>query len=177
VRTALVIPGANGCHYTPTLWFASQAAQLRGAHVQRVSWSQPVPASAAERGPWTAGQVEPVLRELDRPLIIATSLGTICTGLAADRGLPGVWLTPLLHRSEVVDGLRRNTAPCLLVGATDDGSWRPGLARELSPHVFEVEGGDHGLHVPGPLANSAAVLGEMATAVERFLDEIVWNID
>jgi hypothetical protein len=28
--------------------------------------------------------------------------------------------------------------------------------------------------VPGPLANSMAVMGEVVTAVERFLDEVLW---
>jgi hypothetical protein len=30
------------------------------------------------------------------------------------------------------------------------------------------------MFVPGPLRESAAVLGEVSTAVERFLDEVVW---
>jgi hypothetical protein len=30
------------------------------------------------------------------------------------------------------------------------------------------------MYVPGPLAASAAVLGQVATAVEDFLDEVVW---
>jgi hypothetical protein len=30
------------------------------------------------------------------------------------------------------------------------------------------------MYVPGPLANSAAVLGQVVTAVEDFLDDIVW---
>jgi hypothetical protein len=53
--------------------------------------------------------------------------------------------------------------------------WDGELARELSPHVLEVDGADHGMYVPGPLARSAAVLGEVATAVENFLDDVVWR--
>jgi hypothetical protein len=53
-------------------------------------------------------------------------------------------------------------------------AWRPDLARELTPHVLSVPGADHGMFVPGPLAGSAAVLGQVATAVERFLDDIAW---
>jgi len=48
------------------------------------------------------------------------------------------------------------------------------VAHEPMPHVFEITDGDHGLYVPGPLANSAAVLGIVATAVEQFLDQTVW---
>jgi hypothetical protein len=39
--------------------------------------------------------------------------------------------------------------------------------------VHEVRDADHSLLVPGPLADSARVLGEVAAAVERFLDEVV----
>lgn len=107
---------------------------------------------------------------MGQPLIIANSLGTLAAGLAVDYGLPAIWIAPLLHRPEAVEGLRRASAPCLLIGGTTDSSWRPGLARELSPNVFEVAGADHGLRVPGPLARSTAVLGEMATAVPRARD-------
>jgi hypothetical protein len=67
-------------------------------------------------------------------------------------------------------------APQLLVGGTADqlAGWDPTLARSLSRHVHEVPDGDHALMVPGPLAESARVLGEVITAVERFLEEVVW---
>jgi hypothetical protein len=42
--------------------------------------------------------------------------------------------------------------------------------------VLEVDGADHGLYVPGPLAASAAVVGRLATAVERLLDGTVWPV-
>jgi hypothetical protein len=75
----------------------------------------------------------------------------------------------------VVEGLRRSTAPFLLVGGTADSLWEPDLARELTPHVLEVDGADHGMYVPGPLAASTAVLGQVATAAEKFLDEVIWR--
>ncbi len=74
----------------------------------------------------------------------------------------------------MVDGLRRSTAPFLLVGGTADALWDSALARELTPYVLEVEGADHGMYVPGRLAASTAVLGEVATAVEDFLDQVIW---
>jgi hypothetical protein len=173
-RTALIIPGSGGCWHVPHQLFAADAARLRGAQMHYVSWSGEVPPEPEARGPWAVEQVAAALRGLPRPLMIANSLGTVAAGLAADCELPAIWITPLLHRSEVVDGLRRAGAPRLLIGGTADSSWRPAVARELSPHVFEVEGADHGLRVPGPLAKSAAVLGEMATAIEDFLDRVLW---
>ena len=37
----------------------------------------------------------------------------------------------------------------------------------------ECRGADHGVYVEGPPARSAEVLGQVATAVERFLDGVV----
>lgn len=173
-RTVLVIPGSGGCWHVPHQSFAVDAARSRGAQTHYLSWRGEVPPDPEARGPWAIEQISAALRDLPEPLIIASSLGTLAAGLAADQGLPAVWITPLLHRPEVVEGLRRATARCLLIGGTADSSWRPGLARELSPHLCEVEGADHGLRVPRPPARSAAVLGEMVTAVEAFLDRVLW---
>jgi hypothetical protein len=46
-------------------------------------------------------------------------------------------------------------------------------ARELTPHVLEVDGANHGMMLPGPLHRTTEVLGRMTTAVEDFLDTIV----
>jgi hypothetical protein len=173
-RTVLVIPGSGGCWHLPHQLFAVEAARSRGAQMHYVSWSGDVPPEPQARGPWAVEQIAAELHGLSEPLIIATSLGTLASELAADHGLPAVWITPLLHRPEVVEGIHRSSAPCLLIGGTADSSWRPSLARALSPHVFEVDGADHLLRVPGRLAESAAALGEMATAVEDFLDRVLW---
>jgi hypothetical protein len=72
----------------------------------------------------------------------------------------------------------------LVIPGSDGSHFTPALwfateaARQRgAPHVFEVQGGDHGLHVPGPLARSAAILGRLATAVEDFLDNVIWPAD
>ncbi|PPK70192.1 hypothetical protein V5P93_000930 [Actinokineospora auranticolor] len=43
------------------------------------------------------------------------------------------------------------------------------VLRGLPAEVLEIEGADHSMHVPGPMAASAAVLGQVTTAVEDFL--------
>jgi hypothetical protein len=63
----------------------------------------------------------------------------------------------------------------LLVGGTADRSWDGQTARLITPDVLEVEDADHGMFVPGPLSASAAVLGQVITAVEDFLDRVVWR--
>jgi hypothetical protein len=183
-RTALVIPGARYGPHAPLLMYAADAGAARGADIRHISWTRPEdPAelTPAGRGPWVLSQVGPVLdglideRSGVAPLLIAKSLGSYAAPLAAGRDLPAVWLTPILTEDAVATALRAATAPCLLVGGTADPLWDGALARQLSPYVLEVPGADHGMYVPGPMAASAAVLGRVATAVEEFLDGVVWR--
>ena len=153
------------------MMYAGDAAEARGAQLRHLTWPEPTP------GPDDAGFGDWVRERVDltgASLVIGKSMGSCAAPLAADLGVPAVWLTPLLPWHGIADGLRRATAPFLLIGGTADQSWDGPLARELTPHVLEIDGADHGMYVKGPLAASAAVLGLVATAVERFLDEVVW---
>lgn len=178
---AVLLPGANYGPDGPLLMYAARAAAARGARVSSVSW-QRRESEGSDVASGVAAQVAPVLDRLAAevpgatPLLIGKSLGTCAATLAAERGLPAIWLTPLLTVDVVVDAMRRAMAPCLLVGGTADRLWDGPVARELSPHVLEVESADHGMFVPGPLAASADVLGRVATAVEGFLDDVVWPV-
>jgi pimeloyl-ACP methyl ester carboxylesterase len=108
-------------------------------------------------------------------VVIGKSLGSLAAPLVADRGLAAVWFTPLLTDEPTVAALRRATGPCLLVGGTADQLWDGQIARSLSPQVVEINDADHRMFVPGPLAASAAALGQVMTAVEDFLDRLVWS--
>ncbi|MCX4386413.1 alpha/beta hydrolase [Micromonospora peucetia] len=163
--------------------FSADAAEARGAQIRPISWTRreaPVELPPGEREAWVVSQVEPVLDDLggaqsgSSPLLIGKSLGSHAAVLAMRRMLPAVWLTPLLTVEPVVAALRQATAPCLLIGGTADPLWDGPLARQLSPYVLEIQGANHGMYVPGPLALSASVLGQVATAVEEFLDGVVW---
>ncbi|MEU3187016.1 alpha/beta hydrolase [Streptomyces sp. NPDC006923] len=179
-RGAVVVPGGMYGPHTPLLMYAAGAAEARGAQVERITWDPP---RQSGRGisSWVLDQVTPVIDHVTRSsprtaeVVIGKSLGTHAAVLAAERALPAIWLTPLLTTAEVAQALRSATAPFLLVGGTEDRHWDGALAAELSPHVLEVRGADHDLRVPGPLSESAKVLGRVATAVEDFLDRIVWS--
>jgi hypothetical protein len=177
-RDVIVLPGGMYGPHSPLLMYAADAAERRGATIQPISWDDPAGPLALTpdtRGPWVLDQLARAVPDVQEDtLLIAKSLGTHAAAVAADRNLPAVWLTPVLTSAFVVDGLRRSTAPFLLVGGTADELWDSTLARELTPYVLEVDGADHGMYVPGRLAASAAVLGQTATAVEDFLDQVVW---
>jgi hypothetical protein len=178
-RTVIVLPGGQYGPASPLPMYAADAAERRGADVVRVWWNEPdrpLTLTEPERGSWVLPQATKAVESVTGDvLLIGKSLGSYGSVLAADRELPAVWLTPNLTSDWVVDGLRRSTAPFLLVGGTADSLWNSTLARELTPYVLEVPEADHGMYVPGRLAVSAAVLGQVATAVEDFLDQVVWR--
>ncbi|GAA0247048.1 alpha/beta hydrolase [Cryptosporangium japonicum] len=167
---AVVIPGRAFGPGAPLPMYAGDVAGRRGARVHRHDWSETPPVSTPVS--WVRAQISPLLG--GAPLLIGKSLGTLAAPLAAERSLPAVWLTPLLTTPEVVDALERASAPFLLVGGTADSAWDGAVARRLTPHVVEVADADHGMYVPGPLADSIAVLGRVAEAVEAFLATIRW---
>jgi len=176
VADVVVVPGAMFGPAAGMLMYAGLVAERRGLTVHRHWWSQPPPSPSSSQTHiegWVRGEILPLLDTLGgRPLLIAKSLGTYAASVAADRSLPAVWLTPILTAPGIAAALRRATAPFLTVGGTADTVWDSALARQLSPHLLEIEGADHGLSVPGPLTDSITVLGRVVLAVEEFLDGI-----
>jgi hypothetical protein len=171
---AVVIPGRLFGPGAPLPMYTGNLAESRGATVHRHEWSS-TPPELADPVPWVAAEVTPLLDKLGgRPLLIGKSLGTCAAGAAAERDLPAVWLTPLLHHPPVVAALSRATAAFLLIGGTGDPAWDGEVARRLTPHVFEVPDADHGMYVPGGLTASIAVLSQVVEATAEFLDEICW---
>jgi hypothetical protein len=106
-------------------------------------------------------------------LLIGKSLASLAAPVAADRGLPAVWPTPMLTDERAVAALRRAVAPCLLMGgrltrcgmAGSRGRSRRTSWRSTGP-ITECSS--------WRLAKSAVVLGQVITAVENFLDHQVW---
>ena len=71
----------------------------------------------------------------------------------------------------MINGLARARRPTLLVGGSDDPTWRrDGLPREREINVLELPGADHALEVPGYPVTSLAGLGQMTDAIMRFAD-------
>lgn len=189
-RAAVLIPGGGYSADGPLLMYAGLAVRRRGGYVHSIAWSPPetVRSSAMKSGrsfsdesyAWAASQVSAAIGEtaaatgVTAPVMIGKSLGSLAAPLVADRGLAAVWFTPLLTDEPTVLALRRATAPCLLVGGTADRLWDGPAARSITPHVVEVDGADHGMFVPGELSASAAVLAQVMSAVELFLDQAVW---
>jgi len=155
--------------------YAGDVAEKRGAVVHRHEWTGEPPGPGPGVELWVQREVAPVLDGLPgQPLLIGKSLGCFAAGLAAERSLPAVWLTPVLTAVWLTAALERATAPFLLVGGSADPLWDRAAARRLSPYVVEVPAANHGMYVPGPLTDTIAVLARIVVAVEEFLDEVGW---
>ena len=177
-RAAVLVPGGGYTADGPLLMYAGLAVERRGGYAHRIAWAPPESWTTSHG--WVAAQVAAALDEtavatgVSASVVIGKSLGSLAAPLVADRGLAAVWFTPLLTDQPTVVALRRAAAPCLLVGGTADRSWDGPVARSITPYVVEVAAADHGMFVPGELSASAAVLGQVMTAIEGFLDEAVW---
>ena len=159
-RTAIVLPGAMLAGM-PVNAFAIEGLCSRGWRAILV-WDEFLDRSQDLMN-WVLARLDAAVeyaRDAKRFLVVGKSLSTLAAGAAAEHGWPAVWLTPLLKNDDVVEMLRRRTAPALLVGGTADGSWDGTLARELSDDVLELDGADHGLakaeHLPQIVAAVAA---------------------
>jgi hypothetical protein len=101
--------------------------------------------------------------------LVGKSLGAFTAALAADRGLPGIWLTPAMRDSDVGDDLRRSAAPFLLVGSKADPSWDTNLAHGLGRPLYETDGADHAMETAGDPINSAEILRQTTIAMDEFV--------
>jgi len=179
-RAAVVVPGLFYSADGPLLMYAALAVERRGGLVRRISWTVPQFGGGDDERAWVASRVSEAVDAVSAdtgvaaPVVIGKSLGSLAASVAAGQGLPAVWLTPILTDEPTVAALRRAAAPCLLIGGTADKVWDGRVARSLTPHVLEIDGADHGMFVPGRLSQSAAVLGQVTTMVEDFLDRQVW---
>ncbi|WP_432507366.1 alpha/beta hydrolase [Kineococcus arenarius] len=167
--TATVLPGRGyGCD-APLLRATRSLLRERGWTVRTVRWRDEAPG---------AEDVTALGRELlppagtGRHLVVAKSLTTRLLPLAAERGLPGVWLTPLLGEQEVRAAAARATAPTLLIGGDADPYGDSAVAAASGQRVLELPGADHSLEVPGDAEASRAALDDVVAAVRGFLDDV-----
>jgi hypothetical protein len=168
-RRAVILPGARYPTSAPLLWFAREVAFARGYGVLEV-----LDAPSPHEDPF-AWAIDRATRALDHEpsahdVVIGKSLSSEVATLAAERGLPAIWLTPLLDRPSVVAALGRSTRPTLLVGGTGDPTWRPqALAENVMLDLLELPALDHGLQLAGEPLASLDALRKVVKRIDRFL--------
>jgi hypothetical protein len=171
-RCAVLLPGVRYFSQAPLLWFAREAAQAAGWSVLELSERAP-----ADEEPF-AWMRERAVRAVDAAgaetvAVIGKSLGSAAAPLVAERGLPAVWLTPLLVRPEVASALASSRAPALLVGSAADPTWSGGEQPVGdSAEVLEFDGLDHSLQVERDPLASLDVLRQVTERIRAFFESI-----
>ncbi|MEZ0166884.1 alpha/beta hydrolase [Kineococcus sp. LSe6-4] len=161
---ALVLPGRGYDVDRPVLRAVRDELVAAGRRVLALSWTEGPP--APEDVPALARFL---LDDLRPCLVVAKSLTTLALPVAADRGVAGIWLTPLLDHPEVGLAAARSHPRTLLVGGTGDPTWDRTLAHESDREVLELDGADHSLEHPGDPARTAADLDRLRRRVREFL--------
>lgn len=171
-RRVVLLPGARYPTRAPLLWFAREVALARGFGVLEVL-DEPPP--GADPFPWVLDRATRALDHEPSPfdVVIGKSLSSAVAGIAAERELPAIWLTPLLDRREIVAALAAATRPALLVGGTADPTWRPDAVPASALLSYEeLPGLDHGLQRPGDPRRSLEALEQVTKRIDRFLDAL-----
>lgn len=170
-RVAVMLPGAAYVPARPLLHFARKVLVRYGWSVQEIWWESPETRDPDEMAHWVIERARAALDaegDARRVLLVAKSLGSFAAPVVAERGLPAIWLTPLLRYAHVVDALRSSREPALLVGGGADRSWDVETAGTTGHEYVEIPGADHGLEGEGPV-ESARMLAEVTAAMDRFV--------
>jgi hypothetical protein len=171
-RCAVLLPGVRYFSQAPLIWFSREAAQARGWSAVEVDERAPGDQEPFE---WMRGQALSALDATDAELtvVVGKSLGSAAAPLVSERGLPAVWLTPLLTRPDVTEALAAASAPALAIGSPDDPSWGQGeLPDNPALEVLELPGLDHSLQVSGDPLASLDVLRTVTDRIGAFFDRV-----
>ena len=169
VGLCVVLPGRLYTPDGPLLFFAAQAALMRGWDVRQVWWEVPDSGSDADEIAWVGDQLDAALEgHAGRVLVVAKSLGTLAAARAAALGHEAAWLTPLLTDREAAEPLLSYPADqFVLIGSSD-----PYLSHsvfEALPGTRLVVAGNHILRVPGDAAAMVASHEQFVRAFDTWL--------
>jgi hypothetical protein len=165
----VALPGARYLPFAPLLWFAREVALARGWSVLEV-WDEYRDRNE-DPWRWVFERAEAALRHVGEPrtALVTKSITSRAVTIAVEKGLPGIWLTPLLHNDDIAVGFEQLSAPALLVGGTADESWDGQVARRAGHEVLELEGANHSLQIEGDPLGSVDALRVVTARIDEFL--------
>ncbi len=170
---AVVLPGRAYPVTAPALAVAVDAVREASYDVRPVTWGE-LAAVPPDPDRWVTDQLRGAAVD-GCDLVVAKSLGTRAAAHAARQGWPAVWVTPLLRDAAVLQGIRANSAPQLLVCGGADPLHDTAAVDAVSAAtdhactVLELDGVDHALSSTDDGVVAPAVLDRVATAVAAFL--------
>jgi hypothetical protein len=165
-RCAVVLPGIRYFSQAPLLWFAREAAKAHGWSVLELTERAP---DDHDPFAWMRERAAAALHVVEPVAVVGKSLGSAAAPLVSERGLPAVWLTPLLDRPEVAEAI---APPALLVGSTADPTWAAGPRPDDPVDVMELEGLDHSLQVANDPLASLEVLRSVTERIDGFFERL-----
>lgn len=167
---ATLLPGRGYGPQAPLLYYARLMLRGHGWAVRTVHWEQVSGLDPSDHAAAAAFAAE-LLATADpaRDLVVGKSLGSLALPAAAERGVPGIWLTPLLGLEHVRRAAARAATSALLIGGTADPYWDGGAAAATGAAVFEVPGADHSLERPGDLNGTLEVLSAVLSRIDAQL--------
>lgn len=173
-RLAVLLPGGGYTPAAPLLHYARAVLQKHGWSIVEVWWDPPFTSVWEDFVvvvDWVCAQAREALAgsTASQQLIVGKSLGTCACGLAAERQLPAVWLTPILNHQRIVDAISNATAPTLLVGGTGDRLWDSEVAEGSGHEMLEVSDADHGMELANDPVASVDVLRQVTAEVDQFV--------
>jgi hypothetical protein len=172
IGTAVLVPGRGYSPQAPLLFFTGFALLQHHWRVEHHWWDPPAYESDEQTLAWVRAEVEGALPTSGRALVVGKSLGTWAAPLAAERALPAVWLTPILEVPALVEAIRANPAPQLLIGGSADQFWDSAVAAGLSSGtctVVEIADVDHVMMLPGDAVRGVEAHVEVVQAVDTWL--------
>lgn len=169
-RVATILPGRAYTPGFPLLRYCIMLLVDRGWLVREVCWEHGDRATPEEAAREAARALDQVSAR--QHLVVAKSLGGFALPHAVERGLPGVWLTPVLTSPAVAGAVARLTVPSLVVAGTADQVWDSHADIGPGARVLELSGADHGLEYGTDVHRALDALRQVVDAVAVFLDEL-----
>jgi hypothetical protein len=188
-RVAVILPGRGYTADMPLLWYARTVLDFQGWTVHSIDWPADlapdrVPGMAAAAIDHACGVSAGTSDNAGASdaatdcLIVAKSLGSVALPFAVERGIPGVWLTPLLSEPAVAAAAQNLGPRHLLIGGTgDQTTWDGNLAQHSGAQLLEIPHADHTLQVAGDLDRTLAAVERVAQAINAFALEITQPIE
>jgi len=184
---ALIFPGLRYSPARPLLHYTRKLLRFRGWAVVETWYAYDTPdfleASEAERLDRVAADARMVWDWARRQgavrLLVGKSIGTLAIaallrGRAPAGGAAKVWLTPLLRQDDVLEAIREDAAPGLVVVGGADQATPPELAERLERpglHTLVLKGANHGLEVDDPL-RTLELMRDYLEALDAFLEAL-----
>ena len=171
---AVLLPGTGYTVRSPLLFWCARILAEMGWHVQAVEWKVDAealcdPQPFVERAVAEAFDAAP---STARRLIVAKSFGSFALPWAQRKGVPGVWLTPLLSDEIVRVGLLGATSADLAIGGDADELWMPERISGTDAQLISVQDADHTLAIAGNWRRSLEIQSELFSEIARHVERL-----